>query len=214
MKGGTGTGWDEVVDPQEGMDDCGLYRSDASGGGDAEYYDLGAVNVSSPEWEIQMLPSHSGGTISYYLDLSAEGFDPDFGRAYSFEAEGGDLAGFSAANVVTLPMEMAVSSPDLGYLEELPSGAVAFSWEEEGAESVSITLFAYDAGSGDTLFIDCRAEDDGSFTVPASLRNALPGGVSVSVGVGRSDLAYVPLGGSGYITAYAFSSIYGSLVAE
>jgi len=165
----------DEVDPQDGLDDCGLTYTDTSTGSGMEYEarEVGAAFVEIPGQEFQ-LPSVGNGFYTLYL--TDAGFDAAYGQVYSFRAEPGDFPGFQYESGIEFPEALAISEPAVAH-GVIPPGDVTFRWTG-GGDELWLRLVG-DDGAGQAIDVLCRVEDDGEFTVPADLAAALPQGAMV-----------------------------------
>jgi hypothetical protein len=83
--GKTYTHQGDIIDPLEGVDDCGIFKNSGGGvRGKDSYHDVADVQlldgeVSRPLVEIG---NGIGGLHSYFLDLGAESVEPRYGERY------------------------------------------------------------------------------------------------------------------------------------
>ncbi len=127
---------------------------------------VGTVVVKGLSERVTMEPSVPGNT---YLDnpLPHPAFDSD--ACVELIAEGGDIAGFTLHGFGVTPLEILDESWVLRYDQPL-----TVSWTPSGDDEGSIVLtISIDQEEIWPVRLVCEAEDNGSFTVPAEMVNAL-----------------------------------------
>lgn len=179
-----------VLDPFEGLDDCGVFR-------------LGAGDITGGRGEGTRIPSWSlvdGAERHAYddpsdvgiLNLDAQGVEPRFGGSYGVLVPSlGDAE--VALEGLRLPEGLAL--PSLSPLRLQPPGELALTWTGSGADPLRILLTRHaDAVTrGLDYHVACEVVDDGAFRIPAVALQHVPLG-PVDVELQRRHRELLPLG--------------------
>jgi hypothetical protein len=174
----------EVLDPLDGVDDCGVIRSSFTGVGprlrllsvaQATFHDQGQ------QYSLEEFRSSSDSYYSYLFDLSAAGVVPRPGGRYGFSASGGSFA----ANIELVDIELpeALSFPDLASTTHLDRGAIGLTWTGRGAAPLRLSLQIEPklGDFSDPYTVECLMADDGAFNIPASVLESAPDGVATAL---------------------------------
>lgn len=179
-----------VLDPFEGLDDCGVFR-------------LSNVGVTGGRGEGTLIPSWSlvdGAERQAFsdrsdfgvLNLDARGVAPRFGGSYGVLVPSmGD--GQVALEGLRLPE--ALTLPALSPLRREPPGELTLTWTGSGADPLRILLTrrADAVTRGLDYYVACEVTDDGTFTIPAAALQHVPLG-PVDVELQRRHRELLPLG--------------------
>jgi hypothetical protein len=123
----------DVLDPLDGVDDCGVTRLGSLGVGEnlrllsvtqATFHDQGR------DYPLEEFRSSSSDYYSYLFDLSGAGVAPRPGGSYSFSAGGGSFAGSIELGGIMLPDTLAF--PELASTRRLARGALELTWTGRG----------------------------------------------------------------------------------
>ena len=201
-----------VVDPLDGTGDCGLIVRDFSvpSGDPWDYLSAGTLHVQGGDIDEELEPITAYGQVYYNLDLGGLGYAPSWGEPFSFAAQGADLPAFDQADAVTFPGgPLEITSPALVGEVVIPHGDLAFAWTPGDAETLQLYV---QGGLEDPQFgwrIECIAQDDGAFTVPAALVTQLPREDSVYISLARADGAWYRVAGDPWIwTSATVDSVF------
>jgi hypothetical protein len=202
---GAGTGAEQldVIDPLQGIDDCGVFRQGSAGVSpslDFESVERAVLRDSGIEHALEEFASGTSTFpfYSYGVDLLAAGVAPRHGQSYGFAASGGTSGAAIDIDGIVLPE--ALSLPDLQQLRRTEKGALDLRWEGRGAGPLRAS-FLFNLSS---LEIECRLRDDGAFQVPAEILDAAPDGF-VLASFRRENRSIINSGGQS-VQAIAASS--------
>ncbi len=180
---GAGAGAEQldVIDPLQGIDDCGVFRRGSAGASPSLEFESVERAVLRDGGTDHALEEFASGTsafpfYSYGVDLLATGATPRHGQSYGFAASGGTSAAAIDIDGIVLPE--ALSLPDLQQLLRTEKGALDLRWEGRGAAPLRASFLFNQSlnGSLSSLEIECRLRDDGAFQVPAEILEAAPDG--------------------------------------
>jgi hypothetical protein len=166
----------EVIDPLEGIDDCGVTQIGGLGvAADVDWHEGDRVTLidGDSEYDFERIDV---GFIFYALGLSDEGVEPRYGEDYTFAASGGTLDGSFETDRLHLPQ--ALEFGGLGEMTHLPRGEVALTWSGTNAAPLRIHFSIVDtlADNFSPYYIERLVEDDGEFVIPAEVLEAAPEG--------------------------------------
>ncbi len=188
----------EVIDPLEGIDDCGVTQTGGVGvGASVEWQQADHVTLIDEEDEYDFEQIDVGFTF-YGLGLTDIGVQPRFGERYGFSASGASLSGNFETDQVQLPL--ALEFDGLASLTHLPRGEVELTWSGSNEAPLALRLSIVDTLS-DAFYpydIDCLVRDDGQFTIPAEVLEAAPEGF-VSVRARRRSRQVVEDGDNAFL---------------
>lgn len=189
------------LDPQEGADDCGLIAWDSSGlvtDSDLAWLDPGDVSLSAPWGEVAMTRTPGGFVLSFEAALSEADIEPAWGEAHGLSATGSsgssgdgvDWAGAGAVDLselVTLPERLEVTAPTpLGPDVVLARADTELEWTGTADGELALRLTASAEGDvGLSYELRCAVTDDGAFTLPGALLEALPEGATGTLTLSR-----------------------------
>jgi hypothetical protein len=166
----------EVIEPLDGMDDCGVFRQVSPGthsklewrrASNATMRD-GSASVRLPEFVSGELFSYGG----------AIGRAPRYGERYGIRVEGGQFGSAFDRDALALPL--ALSIPALEQSSRIDRDALALSWTGSGEAPLRLRVWVK-PDPNDTLAdveIICLLSDDGEFTIPADVLQAAPAGMA------------------------------------
>lgn len=173
---GVGSQSVDVIDPLEGIDDCGVSRMGSFGAApELVFLDVDRVVVRDGAAEHAFDEFAPGaGFYSYGLDLAAVGVTPRHDGGYGFAASGGGF-GASIELGVVLPEDLSI--PALEHQTRFERGALDLTWTGRGAAPLRLSLLiATSPGQFSSYRVECRLEDDGAFTLPSAVLEAVPEG--------------------------------------
>jgi hypothetical protein len=124
-----------------------------------------------------------------FLDLTALGVEPRFAGTYGFLASGGDLAQPIAIDEVFLPEALSIETFEA--LRTLEPRSYELAWSGSGTEPLFVHIEIRDgemyAAPSESYWIDCLLDDDGAFTLPASLFDSMPLDATARIRVEREQ---------------------------
>ncbi len=166
----------EVLDPLEGIDDCGVTQRGNSGtAASVEWHEAAAVKLLDGDVEYDFEPIDVGFRF-YALGLSDMGVKPRFGESYGFFATGATLSGAFETDRVHLPKKLEFEQlPDLTHL---PQDDVTLRWSGNNDAPLQLRIGVVDtlADSFSPYEINCLLADDGEFVLPKEVLAAAPTG--------------------------------------
>ena len=171
----------EVLDPLDGVDDCGV--SVTFPANTAPHITLLSVASArlrdgETEYTLEEFRSNSDSFYSYVLGLTELGVGPRHGGSYGFAASGGTFGASIELNGIVLPEALAVTELEAG--SHFERGPLALSWTGRGDAPLRLSLhieprYHNQTGAYD---IECLPADDGAFTLPADVMAGAPDGVA------------------------------------
>jgi len=187
----------DVLDPLDGVDDCGVTRIGSTGAG----ANIALLSVAQAtlhdegrDYALEEFRSSSDSYYAYLFDLSAAGVAPRPGGSYGFSASGGSFAGSIELGGIVLPDPL--SFPGLVGAGRLARGPLEPTWAGRGEAPLRLNLQIQTtlADIFEPYRIDCLMADDGAFTIPASVLEAAPDGTATAYFT-RERRLVVPSGG-------------------
>ncbi|MBN1606208.1 MAG: hypothetical protein JW940_06220 [Polyangiaceae bacterium] len=168
-----------VLDPLEGVDDCGVVVSTGMGVADAmTWVDIGKLTLidGSHEYGIEETPASHEGYYSYGVDLTELGVEPRYGGKYGLRGSGGGFGETFSIDGVRLPEALSVS--ELESKSQFEPGALKLTWSGEGDVPLRVRLWInpLPMDVADPYEIECLMADDGEFTIPEKVLKAAPEG--------------------------------------
>lgn len=165
-----------------GQDDCAVTTWDAedaetTGGvpGEYEEMDAGTITLSSPTWSVDLEPWDHGGNSQYYFELNPD-HEVFFEEYYVVEASGEDFPAFESASDLLVPAALHMTQPPTAGYFEMADGDFEVRWDGGSLETIWIELHASEEHEFDNVQVNCNADDDGSFVIPADTVALLPRG--------------------------------------
>ncbi|MDC0668049.1 hypothetical protein [Nannocystis radixulma] len=162
-----------VLDPFEGVEDCGVFVFDTDGvGGGDDITFLGADEVHVEVAGAMLTMEHGSDPFYHWLGFDPQD-DPAPGSRFAFEVRGG-LVGDADLPGPVMPPELLFTAPDFGA--PIGRGDLTLQWTGTGTEPLDLRLDIRDSPQGSRQWteIRCRMTDDGSFTIPAAVLAAVP----------------------------------------
>jgi hypothetical protein len=195
--GGRSVDYGTVLDPLEGVDDCGVVQSAGFGTSTLErFISIGELVLTDRGEEHRFMLSSASNKdfYQYILDLSEAGVEPRYGGSYGVSGGGGTFGDMIAIEDLRLPEELSVTSLD--RTARVEREALRLTWTGSGKNPLGIKLLVQpqltDMGFN-SYEINCLATDDGEFEIPAAVLAKAPEGI-LSVGVSREQRALVAAG--------------------
>jgi len=176
--GGEGADFGEVLDPLEGVDDCGVARS--SGMGTAPFFsfiDIGklALDDRGEQHAFELSSASHDDFYQYVLELSPK-VDPRYGGSYRVSGGGGTFGETIAIDDLRLPE--ALSIDQLEANARIERDALKLTWSGHGDAPLRATFMVMPklADAGEPYTIECLMKDDGEFEIPKAVLEAAPEG--------------------------------------
>lgn len=171
----------EVLDPLEGVDDCGRVASAGFGASnvDTDFFAVDKAELIDGQ-QRYLLEEFDGGSdfFSYGVDLTNLDVEPRFRQRYGLYAEGGELTAPLEVDDLLLPEALAF--PELRELSHAPRADLHLTWTGHGDAPLKLMLFVT-AEPGPFLGpfeLHCLLQDDGEFTLKQELFEDAPDGVA------------------------------------
>jgi hypothetical protein len=180
--GKTYTHQGDIIDPLEGVDDCGIFKNTGGGvRGKDSYHDVADVQLLDGEVSRPLVEVGNGigGLHSYFLDLGAESVEPRYGERYGVQASGGSFgATFDSADGLQLPQALSIT--ELMATSHVEPQDLALTWTGQGAEPLYLRVVVSNLEGSffDSAELTCLMKDDGAFTIPAAVLQAMPRGIA------------------------------------
>lgn len=163
-----------VIDPLEGLDDCGVSSGRQVGSTPQRYQTVDSAVLIDGDRELPFrLSSASNGTYaSYLLDLTELGVAPRFDADYGFRARGGSFGGAVEIEAIHLPAELSIH--ELEAAERVPNGPLQLTWSGQNRDPLRVfmTVTPKLGDYSKLKRIECLLRDDGSFEIPAKVFEA------------------------------------------
>ncbi len=170
----------EILDPLEGIDDCGVARqSNQAVFPQVEHFDVEEAALFDDGRVVALAPSLSTTDrfFPYSVNLSEQGIEPRFGGSYGVLVSGGAFESPMVVRDIQLPQTLSI--PSLEGVSRIERAELRLTWTGRGESplTVSLSILPTLADSGlDPYRINCSVADDGEFVVPAEVLEAAPEG--------------------------------------
>ncbi|HKO89986.1 MAG TPA: hypothetical protein VJU61_02475, partial [Polyangiaceae bacterium] len=173
----------DVLDPLDGVDDCGVTRLGSVGSGANIHLlsvDQATLHEEGRDYALEEFRSSSDSYYAYLFDLSAAGVVPRPLGSYGFSASGGSFAGSIELDGIVLPDTLSL--PGLVSTRRLARGALDLTWTGRGQAPLRLLLQIQPtlADIFEPYSVECLMADDGAFTIPASVLDAAPDGTATA----------------------------------
>jgi hypothetical protein len=185
-----------ILDPLEGIDDCGVAFPSGEGASGGRPIFLRAESATLIDGDQGLAYESEITGLSMFLDLSAQGVEPRFGETYAFRALGGDLAQPLAIDDLMLPEVLSIETFEA--LRTLEPRSYDLVWSGSGEEPLFVHIDVRQGemyAASESHWIDCLLEDDGAFTLPASLFDSMPRDSTAYVRAEREQAFVSEIGG-------------------
>ena len=193
----TTTSEGDIIDPLEGVDDCGVLKPGGGGvRGKNSYHDVADVQLLDGDVSRPLVENGpgTGGLHAYFLDLTPESADPRYGGRYGVHVSGGSFgATFESADGLQLPQDLSIT--ELMATPHVEQQDLALTWTGQGGQPLYLQMLV-SSGLGGFFYrteLRCLMKDDGSFTIPAAVLQAMPTGLA-SATFERADRRIVKSG--------------------
>lgn len=163
----------DVLDPFEGVEDCGVNVFDVDGvGGSDDVMFLGADEVRVEVAGAMRTLEHGADPFYHWFSIDPQD-DPAPGTRLAFEVRGG-LVGDADLPGPVVPPALSFSAPDF----DAPIGRDDLSLQWTGTADapldLKLVISEIPVGARQWTEIHCRMTDDGAFTIPAAVLAAVP----------------------------------------
>lgn len=207
------TTWEEgtIIDPLEGLDDCGIWATTGNGYATVGQVDWFTVDsaIATVDGASVPLEYRNGGDVENYNGHPLrDGLLPAYGSSFALVAVGGAYGDLDARGVATLPEELVLSSPSLASGETIAATTLAtLAWTGTSAEVLTVLGYLSGEGTGGQGWIlECEVVDDGAFDVPVEVIELLAPGMSLRLALYRGHATIVEAADGRDIYSQAYSS--------
>jgi hypothetical protein len=178
IKGSSGA-FGTVIDPLEGIDDCGVSQDSGSGvAANVDFYDAAEVDLVDDQQvrRLDLSPASHDDFYQYIAELSEQGVEPRFGQSYGVRVAGGSFGAAFESSTLRLPSELRLN--ELGQTVHFEQKALRLTWAGKGAQPLYLSMLVSKSPSdlSNAYRIECLIADDGEFVIPASVISAAPSG--------------------------------------
>lgn len=178
IKGSSGD-FGEVIDPLEGIDDCGVSKDSGAGvAANVDFYDAAEVSLidAMAVRPLSLSPASNNDFYQYVAELSEQGVAPRFGQSYGLKIAGGSFGAAFETSTLRLPDELVLN--ELGQTAHVEQKDLRLTWAGAGAQPLYLRMLVSKSPTdlNDAYRIDCRIKDDGEFVVPGSVLALAPSG--------------------------------------
>jgi hypothetical protein len=143
--------------------------------GEYEEMDAGVLTLSSPSWSVDLVAWDHVGPSQYYFELNPD-YDVHFEAFYEVSCQGADFPAFESVAELLVPAALHLTSPLPSETFEVSDEDFVVTWDGGSLDEIWIEFHASDEFEYDNVQINCVADNDGSFTIPADLVTQLPQG--------------------------------------
>jgi hypothetical protein len=176
---GMGGDFGDVIDPLEGIDDCGVSRDSGAGvAASVDFYDAAEVSLIDAETvrPLSLSSASHDDFYQYIAELSEQGIAPRFGQSYGVKVAGGSFGAAFETSTLRLPDELVLN--ELGQTAHFEQKDLRLTWTGTGAQPLYLSILVSKSPSdlNDAYRIDCLIKDDGEFVLPESVLAAAPSG--------------------------------------
>ncbi len=187
----------QIIDPLEGLDDCGVFQGSGTGAAaNLDLYDAADVRLleGATTHAFELSPASHDDFYQYILELDRQNIPPRFDGHYGVHVAGGTFgAAFDSADGLRLPQELAIHA--LRASSHFEQQDLELTWSGTNDEPLFIQLFVNEtlAGVFSNYELQCLVRDDGRFRIPGDLLAAMPPGFA-SVNFSRDSRKIVRSG--------------------
>ena len=176
---GSSGDYGDVIDPLEGVDDCGVSKGSGSGvSANVDFYDAAEVSLVDDQTvrPLALSPSSHDDFYQYIAELGEQGIAPRFGQSYGVKVSGGSFGAAFQSSTLRLPDALVVN--ELQQAAQFEQKDLRLTWSGTGAQPLYLSMLVSKSPSdlNDAYRIDCLIKDDGEFVIPASVLAAAPSG--------------------------------------
>lgn len=189
ISGAPGGQYGDVIDPLEGLDDCGVVKESGVGAApNIDMYDAERVILKdgAVERPLSLSSASHDDFYQYIAELDAQGVEPRYGQSYGVLVEGGSFGSAFRSDSLRLPPALAIH--ELEQASHFGQEELRLTWSGQGEAPLYLSLWV-SKSPGDlanAYQIQCLLEDDGEFVIPAQVLQAAPSGF-VSASFTRED---------------------------
>ena len=179
---GGSVSYGDSIDPLEGVDDCGVFKGSGNGAeGMLSFHDATDVQLLDGKTARPLVESEAsnGNFYSYILELDPESVEPRYGGRYGVHVSGGAFgAAFDSADGLRLPEELSIA--ELLATAHVEQQDLPLTWTARGAQPLYLRLIVSKNLDGffESTELRCLMKDDGAFTIPAAVLQAMPSGIA------------------------------------
>ncbi len=188
----------DAIDPLSGVDDCGVFAEGSTGAGyRTEWLDVASLELvnGADKHAFQLTPASHDGYYTYELGLTDLGISPRFGGSYDLLGGGGGFGDSIVIRGLTLPP--ALSVVELERESRFERGDLHLTWQGRSDTPIGLRIDVgaelRDGASGRVIV--CLMADDGEFTIPASVLQAVPDGFATAMFRRTNRLTSAPQSG-------------------
>jgi hypothetical protein len=176
---GKGGSFGDVIDPLEGVDDCGVSKGNGSGvAPNVDFYDAAEVALldGGTAHPLVLSSASHDDFYQYIAELSEQGVAPRFGQSYGVKVAGGTFGSTFDVSTLRLPDELVLN--ELRTTSHFEQQDLQLTWTGTGKQPLYVSLLVSTAPNDlDNAYqIDCLLKDDGQFVIPESVLAAAPSG--------------------------------------
>ncbi|HXK16928.1 MAG TPA: hypothetical protein VNG33_03970, partial [Polyangiaceae bacterium] len=196
IKGQSGM-FGDVIDPLDGVDDCGVSK-DAGVGAAAniDFYDAADVELLDGKTVRPLTLSQASHDdfYQYIAELSDQGVAPRFGQSYGVKVAGGTFGAAFQSSTLRLPEDLVLN--ELQQSAHFEQKDLRLTWTGQGAQPLYVSMLVSKSPTdlNNAYQIECLIKDDGEFVIPESVLAAAPSGF-VSATFTREDRRIEQSGG-------------------
>jgi len=183
ISGSPGGRYGDVIDPLEGLDDCGVAKESTGGAApNIDWYDAARVilkdgAVGRP---LTLSSASHDDFYQYIAELDAQGAEPRYGESYGVEVEGGTFGSAFSSDALRLPPDLVIN--ELEQSSHFAREDLRLTWSGQGEAPLYLSLWV-SKSPGDLASayqIECLLKDDGEFVIPAQVLRAAPSGFATA----------------------------------
>jgi len=178
IKGGGGVSGD-VIDPLEGVDDCGVSKDSGAGvAASIDFYDAAEVSLidATTVRPLSLSSASHDDFYQYIAELSEQGIAPRFGQSYGVKVAGGSFGAAFETNELRLPEDLEFN--ELGQTAHVEQKELRLTWSGTGTQPLYLSMLVSKSpiDRSEAYRIECLMDDDGEFVIPESVLAAAPSG--------------------------------------
>jgi len=176
---GTSGDFGQVIDPLEGIDDCGVSKESGAGvAANIDFYDAGEVSLLDDQAvrPLSLSAASHDDFYQYIAELSEQGIAARFGQSYGVKVAGGSFGAVFETSKLRLPAELVLN--ELGQTAQFEQKDLRLTWAGRGAQPLYLEMLVSKSPTdlSNSYQIDCLIEDDGEFVIPEAVLAAAPSG--------------------------------------
>jgi len=169
----------QVLDPLEGVDDCGVIQGSGSGAAaNLDFYDAAEVLLldAGTSRPLSLSSASHDDFYQYIAELSEQGVEPRYGQSYGVSVQGGTFGAPFSTDTLRLPEDLVIN--ELQESSHFEQRDLKLTWSGRGSAPLYMSLWVSKSPSdlNNAYQIECLLKDDGEFTIPANVLEAAPTG--------------------------------------